>query len=434
MPERQAPAASKTPEMVGMKGGDPDVPLHQEGFASQAGAFEGGPTPERAWAGDGQDLVHKSSAPALAVSARGRIAAWNEGAQTLLGYSVEEVRGRPCWSVLRGTTPAGEPLCTPACAALACFHRGQPFSAPEVLLCSKDGRMVPVTFDTLLLPGGNAQNARTAIALVFLQPQASPPPAGQPPLLRLFCLGPFRILLGAQEVQWQAWRRKLAVTLLAFLAHHRGRPVHRDVIIEALWPETPEKAARERLKVVVYSLRRQLGREAGGAIVRQGSFYALDPALLWLDVAVFEELLGRGVRQVSRQETDEALATLETAQAFYRGDYLEAELYSEWAQMERARLAERYLELLHAAGLLYAREGRYREAIGLYRLALCQDPCREETHRLLARALMALGEQAEALRQLQRCEEALRAQLGLPPSAETLALRDALQAGHAPGL
>lgn len=379
---------------------------------------------------DSRGLVAGSSDPAFLLSTEGRILAWNEGAEKLLEYEAREAAGQPCWRILYGVTSGGEPVCTPGCAAAACFQRGQPFSAPDLHVRRKDGQSVPVSLSTLLLsrvPKG--QSPAEASALVFLRPITGPQAPASADLLKLHTLGPFRIAFGTQAVDWSVWKRKQSVTLLAFLAHHRGQPVHRERIIDALWPEAPLDAALERLKVVSYGLRRQLGAIPGAAVVRHGTFYSLDRNRTWLDVAVFENLMERGLAQAARRETNKALASLEAARILYRGDYLEEEAYSEWTQLERARLKESYLELLRVMGTLHERQGSYREAAQLYRLALTQEPGREEIHRLLIRALIHLGARTEAAQQLQRCIEILQTELDMPPSPETLALRESLLGG-----
>jgi hypothetical protein len=74
---------------------------------------------------------------------------------------------------------------------------------------------------------------------------------------------------------------------------------------------------------------------------------------------------------------------------------------------------------LHAALLLAGdRRQAAREADAAVRL----DPCREGAYRQLMRAYVAAGDRGLALRAFDRCRRALRDELGVDPSPDTLAL------------
>ena len=54
------------------------------------------------------------------------------------------------------------------------------------------------------------------------------------------------------------WKRRKAVELLKCLLTHLGRPLHRERLIEYLWPDADMNQGWERLKVVISFLRKQL--------------------------------------------------------------------------------------------------------------------------------------------------------------------------------
>lgn len=71
---------------------------------------------------DFDDAVITASA-AIVVDRRGYIAGWNEGAQTVLGYTAADVVGRACHHVLCGRKPGGELVCHPWCALWSTAQR-----------------------------------------------------------------------------------------------------------------------------------------------------------------------------------------------------------------------------------------------------------------------------------------------------------------------
>ena len=83
---------------------------------------------------------------------------------------------------------------------------------------------------------------------------------GLPPerALRIFVLGRFGVAVRGRRLAVENWERKQALTLLKYLVAHLGHPVHREALSEYLWPDIDESHGWERLKVTVYSLRRQL--------------------------------------------------------------------------------------------------------------------------------------------------------------------------------
>ena len=368
------------------------------------------------------DLIDHTSDAALALDESLRIVAWNRQAEQLLGYARSEVLGCCCWDILQGRTSNGQPLCTPACMACEFFAHGLPFGITEMVCRAKNGRDVTVSIGSLVLPGNVA--GQSCLVLLFLRPvPQSPPLVASGAVLRVYTLGPFEVYVNERRLPCQTWRRKQALLLLKYLVHRRGSPVHREELLELLWPEEQVEKALKRLKVVVYFLRQQLGcgveDEQRCLLVREGESYVLNAEKLWVDVAVFDQLIEQGARLVHQGATREALHCYKHAEALFRGDYLADEPYSEWCALERERIRERYLTLIEALTCLYEGLAQLEQSIVLYRKGLTLDPCRESLHRRLMQALWTAGRRDEALRQYRICQAALGQALGVEPMPET---------------
>jgi DNA-binding SARP family transcriptional activator len=139
-----------------------------------------------------------------------------------------------------------------------------------------------------------------------------------------------------------------------------------------------------------------------------------------------EALLARARREVgeARQATIEGALALAA-----HGPYLpgaEGEAAGERRTLLAARVAEALRE--HAAALLAA--GRAARAAESARRAVAAEPYREDGWRLLMRARAAAEGPASAVEPFLECREAL-GELGLAPSAETVALLDRLRDGAA---
>ncbi len=209
-------------------------------------------------------LVDCASDAAFAIDGGRTIVAWNRAARRLLGYAPDEVIGWRCSDVLQAILPGGEPLCVPSCEGIRCFRHSQHFAAPACYARHKNGGWVPVNLASVVM-SKRVQDSDTpsVIAVVFLRggrEEQSLPLLGQ--TLQIFTLGRFGLAAGGYSLGVKKWERKQAVTLLKFLVAHLGRAVPREVLSQFLWPDSDERSGRERLKVTIYALRRQL-RAAG---------------------------------------------------------------------------------------------------------------------------------------------------------------------------
>ncbi|MBM3679538.1 MAG: PAS sensor protein, partial [Actinobacteria bacterium] len=78
------------------------------------------------------------------------------------------------------------------------------------------------------------QHALGALATLHHRSRAEPSASG--PSSELRCLGGLSLRLRGRDVDLGRLKPR-ARSLLRLLAMHEGRPVHREVLMEALWPE-----------------------------------------------------------------------------------------------------------------------------------------------------------------------------------------------------
>lgn len=376
---------------------------------------------------DVRELIECASDAAFAVKEDRCVLAWNKAARDLLGYSEREVVGRKCHEVIRAVFPNGEPLCGPSCAGGRCFERRQPFNVKSCLALHRDGRRVALELLSNMVVPRTGKGARggASAAIVFLRPKQDTlrtRPLDQPP--RIYTLGHFGLVLNGSRVAVEGWARKQSLTLLKYLVAHRGTTIHRERLMDCLWPEVSEDRARQRLKVTVYFLRQQV-RAAGmeGVFIESsGDGYLLRCEAVWVDADAFERLATVGIELERGQKWPEALRCYEDALVIYRGDYLEEDTYADWCAEERERLREIYFEMLERMTQLYITLGRHAEAAQMCHTALVREPCRERFHHTLMTCLAELGRPDQALIQFRRCRQILAQELDVEPLPETYRL------------
>jgi PAS domain S-box-containing protein len=100
---------------------------------------------------DVRDLILDTADGVLGLDRDQRIVLWNRGAEALLGYTAQEVLGKPCCEVLCGRDDAGLPACSRDCRDLMMTLREEPAHAHDLLVRTKDGREAWVSVSTLLV-------------------------------------------------------------------------------------------------------------------------------------------------------------------------------------------------------------------------------------------------------------------------------------------
>lgn len=234
-------------------------------------------------------------------------------------------------------------------------------------------------------------------------------------VLKIHLLGRFEVVRGDTPIPVSAWRRRRPADLLKLLALAPGHLLARDQVIDTLWPDKDPSSGANNLHRALYDLRQVLG---GRWVDVDRGFIAMR-ADAWVDVDAFEAAVASG--------RVEAFAT---AVALYRGDLSPEDRASPWLAPRRAALRAAFAEA--ALPLARALGGRGEGAAGvpLLRRALEVQPANEDAHRLLMRLLAESGRRADALRQYDACELALRAAGLGSPDPETRALREAIQRGE----
>jgi DNA-binding SARP family transcriptional activator/tetratricopeptide (TPR) repeat protein len=219
-------------------------------------------------------------------------------------------------------------------------------------------------------------------------------------------LGGFGVDLDGVPVAPEAWSRRHAASLVKLLAMEPGRRLHRERVIEALWPGLPVDSAAPRLHKAAHYARRALGDD--GSVVLRNDIVALLPETeVVVDAELFrhagEAAIAQGAPSAAREALD-----------LHGGGLLPDDLYEPWTEEARDTFRLLHLDLLRLAG-------RWEDL-------LREEPADEEAHLALIRASVDREDVRGALRQFERMDQALRRDLGTAPSAEAQQLRARLEA------
>lgn len=245
------------------------------------------------------------------------------------------------------------------------------------------------------------------------------------PSLQVHLLGPFRAVVDDHALT--DWPHAKARAIFKLLLWQRRRPVPRELLMDRFWPEATPQAARNSLHVAVHALRRTLAAARDGSdfdfVLHHQGGYALNPALrVWIDAEAFAERCTAARAADARGDRAAACEAFGAARAIYREPLRLDDRSDDWLAAQRESLQQSYLGALRWLREHHAERGEWEACIGVANDMLGVDRCDEDAHRTLMRCQARLGRANLALRQYHGCVEALKKDLSLIPSAETVAL------------
>jgi len=258
----------------------------------------------------------------------------------------------------------------------------------------------------------------------------APTAAKTTPSLVVYCLGPFRVYQNDELIT--EWDSLKARSIFKHLIAHQGTPINRDILMDVLWPGADPEAARRNLHQAIYSLRQTLRRgQPDFQHVRfENDCYLLNPAMdLWLDFQEFERHVQAGRRLEAAGQSARAAVQYGLAENLYQGDFLEEDLYEDWASNQRQYMRSLYFDLTNRLNHFFLQHNEYWNVMTLSQKVLARDNCREEAHHWLMECYLAQGQRHLAVQQYQACVQALKEELDLAPSEETVDLYRRIVAG-----
>jgi DNA-binding SARP family transcriptional activator/tetratricopeptide (TPR) repeat protein len=233
------------------------------------------------------------------------------------------------------------------------------------------------------------------------------PAEGGGPRVQIQLLGRFRVVVdGAPIPLWTRKHPAHLVELLALQPHHR---LHREQVLDVLWPDDPLDVAVPKLHKAAHFARKHTG--APGAIVLRGDVVALFPdATIHVDAEDFERAATAALEAGDQARAADVLER-------HDGDLLPDDPYEEWLAAPREHMRRLRIELLRLLG-------RWDDVLRV-------DPGHEESHVALMARFADAGDRYQALRQYDRLDRTLRSELGVRPGPEADAIRDRVLAAEA---
>jgi DNA-binding SARP family transcriptional activator len=236
-------------------------------------------------------------------------------------------------------------------------------------------------------------------------------------MFRLRVLGGFALEGPSEDSTFPVPQRR-AEAVLAALAVCGDLGCSRERLMALLWPESDEARSRSALRSTLHTIRQALGP---GAVLSAGELLRLDASVVNSDVGSFARALD------SDRDAD--------AVRSYGGPLLEgfhldgAPDFERWLDGERTRLAREYAEALERLATTAERAGAWGEAASWWAHAEEHDPLNSRFALQHARALVVVGDRANAVKVAEVHVRRLREELDMEPDREVLAEMEGIRRG-----
>ena len=218
----------------------------------------------------------------------------------------------------------------------------------------------------------------------------------------IVALGRFAVLQGGEPVPLAAWQSRKARDLLKVLVARRGRPITREAAAEAMWPEEDPEPLGNRLSVALSIIRKVLdpGRRhpPDHYVVADARTIALRLDQVDVDLIEFLQVAEKAIDLAAKGDRDAAAAPLRRARQIYAGDFLEEDLYEEWAVEAREEARSRLVAVLRLLARLAADRGDDESAGQYLGQLLEREPYDEDAWLALIAGQLRLRRHGEARR------------------------------------
>jgi DNA-binding SARP family transcriptional activator len=195
--------------------------------------------------------------------------------------------------------------------------------------------------------------------------------------IHISLLGGFSVTVDGEPVP-NRWRLRKAKTLVKLLALAPGHRLHREVVVDRLWPDTEPQVAANNLHQIVHTIRRMMGPES---ITLSDDVARLCPSGgLSVDVDQFD-------RAAAVARSSGEITELQAALELWTGPLLPEDQYANWAEDHRERLTEAHAAVSTLLGSKLLAEGEPEAALALLEPLASQRPLDEHLHRVLIEAL-----------------------------------------------
>lgn len=157
------------------------------------------------------------------------------------------------------------------------------------------------------------------------------------------------------NINWESQKARL---LFCCLLVTYDQWVHRQKLIEAIWPGCNSVSGEKNFKTTLSRLRKSFqGVQSVNPVLTQGEALRINFDEVDLDASRFRSNASNGMKYLVRGEIKTAIKYLEAAQDLYVGEFLPEEPYNGFITTARYELSEAYSSVIKSLEKSYQLEG-----------------------------------------------------------------------------
>lgn len=223
------------------------------------------------------------------------------------------------------------------------------------------------------------------------------------------CFGDFLCYTNKETPQYLKWRTTKTRELMGLLHHFRGQPVHRDQLLDLLWPEKDVKRATQNFHATSYYLRNQLESKGFRHIFEQkNGQYHLNMKYLDSDLYQFHGIMDK--IQKAEQTTEDYM----TLSLLYKGHYFEKQGYL-WAMDNQERYRQFFVHAQNKLHYYYLNKKELKKAVRALERMIEMDQLNEQAYECLIDLHIQQKNYESAKESYEAMRKVFQEELGLEP-------------------
>ena len=239
------------------------------------------------------------------------------------------------------------------------------------------------------------------------------------PFIKIICFNEFAVYKGNELIKWKSAKEK---ELFAFFLLHLNKYVHRDIIIDTIWPDQDYQKAKIHLHTRLSYLRKSLDSMGfTQALTFSNQSYQLSIQNFYCDAFEFERTMDN-----HSLITKENIAEMEKTLSLYTGDFMENNDYA-WTHQIAQLLRDKLMNKLQKMIEYYTQSQETFKKQQCLQMQLTYNPYSEKALQQLILHHIEEGNRIEAIQIYQDFVTLLKEELDIEPSPSTKELYKLLQ-------
>ncbi len=247
-------------------------------------------------------------------------------------------------------------------------------------------------------------------------------------LIDVYTLGRFSLVKSGKPLLFSRKAKKKPIHLFKAIIAFGGRGVPKEMVADALWPDSEGDRSSRALATTLHRLRKLL--DIPEAIQLDQGCLSINRDLCGIDTWKFERLCGTSEKMWSRDNSLQAAIQLShEAIDMYKGSFLAEDTHEAWTVVQREKIRSKYMRCVGKLGYYYEKQSDYESAVECYQKSIEVNGVDEEPYRRLMACYNRMGRKAEALSVYHQCRSILTSVHGMNPSKDTEVIKRCIAEG-----